>query len=49
MKTLILLTIPFLLGNSAGGLGALIPLAIGAVIGLGIIIGIIYGLIKWLT
>ena len=49
MKTLILLTIPFLLGNSAGALGALVPLAIGAVIGLGIIIGIIWGLIKWLA
>ena len=48
MKTLILLT-PFLLGNSAGALGALLPLAIGAIIGLGIIIGIIWGLIKWLS
>ena len=42
MKTLILLTIPFLLGNSAGALGALLPLIVGAIIGLGIIIGIIY-------
>ena len=49
MKTLTLLTIPFLLGNSAGALGALLPLLIGAIIGLGVIIGIIYGLIKWLT
>ena len=49
MKTLILLTIPFLLGNSAGALGALLPLAIGAIIGLGVIIGIIWGLIKWLA
>ena len=48
MKTLILLT-PFILGNSAGALGALLPLAIGAIIGLGIIIGIIWGLIKWLS
>ena len=49
MKTLILLTIPFLLGNSAGALGALLPLLVGAIIGLGIIIGIIWGLIKWLS
>ena len=49
MKTLILLTIPFLLGNSAGGLGGLVLLAGGASIGLGVIIGIIWGLIKWLT
>ena len=48
MKTLILLT-PFILGNSAGALGALLPLLIGAIIGLGIIIGIIWGLIKWLS
>ena len=44
----ILLT-PFLLGNSAGALGALVPLVIGAVIGLAVIIGIVWGLIKWLT
>ena len=44
----ILLLTPFLLGNSAP-VGALIPLLIGGVIGLGVIIGIIYGLIKWLT
>ena len=49
MKTLILLTIPFLLGNSAGGLGGLVFLAGGTIIGLGVIIGIIWGLIKWLT
>ena len=49
MKTLILLTVPFLLGNSAGGLGGLVLLAGGAIIGLGVIIGIIWGLIKWLT
>ena len=49
MKTLILLTIPFLLGNSAGALGALLPLIVGAIIGLGVIIGIVWGLIKWLT
>ena len=48
MKTLILLT-PFILGNSAGALGALLPLLVGAIIGLGIIIGIIWGLIKWLS
>ena len=49
MKTLTLLTIPFLLGNSAGGLGGLVFLAGGAIIGLGIIIGIIWGLIRWLS
>ena len=47
--TLVVATIPFILGNSAGGLGALLPLAIGAIIGLGVIIGIIWGLIKFLT
>ena len=45
----ILLLTPFLLGNSAGALGALVPLVIGAVIGLAVIIGIVWGLIKWLT
>ena len=45
----ILLLTPFLLGNSAGALGALVPLVIGAIIGLGVIIGIVWGLIKWLT
>jgi len=50
MKTLILaISLPVLLGNSAGALGALLPLAIGAVIGLAAIVGIIYGLIKWLS
>ena len=50
MKTLLVaITTPFLLGNSAGALGALVPLVIGAVIGLGVIIGIVWGLIKWLT
>ena len=50
MKTLILASsTPFILGNSAGALGALLPLLIGAIIGLGVIIGIIWGLIKWLT
>ena len=48
--TLILATItPFILGNSAGGLGGLVVLAGGAIIGLGVIIGIVWGLIKWLT
>ena len=47
--TRVLLLTPFILGNSAGALGSLLPLAIGAIIGLGVIIGIIYGLIKWLT
>ena len=45
----ILLLIPFLLGNSAGALGALLPLAIGAIIGLGIVFGIVWGLFKWLS
>lgn len=49
MKTLILLTIPFLLGNSAGALGALLPLAIGAIIGLGVIIWSIWAIIKFFT
>ena len=50
MKTLLVaITTPFLLGNSAGALGALIPLLIGGVIGLGVIIAIVWGLIKWLT
>ena len=49
MNKLLLLLTPFLLGNSAGGLGGLALLARGAIIGLGVIIGIIWGLIKWLT
>ena len=50
MKTLILAIItPFILGNSAGGLGGLVVLAGGAIIGLGVIIGIVWGLIRWLT
>ena len=44
----ILLLTPFL-GNSAGALGALVPLLIGAAIGLAVIIGIVWGLIKWLS
>ena len=48
-KTTILLLTPFILGNSAGALGALVPLVVGAVIGLAVIIGIVWGLIKWLT
>ena len=48
-KTTILLLTPFILGNSAGALGALLPLIVGAVIGLGVIIAIVWGLIKWLT
>ena len=47
--TSILLLTPFLLGNSAGGLGGLVVLAGGAIIGLGVIIGIIWGLIRWLS
>jgi hypothetical protein len=46
---LLLLSLIFLLGNSAGGLAGLGALVIGAVIGLGAIIAIIWGLIKWLT
>ena len=49
MTNTILLLTPFLLGNSAGALGALVPLLIGAAIGLAVIIGIVWGLIKWLT
>ena len=50
MKTLLVaITTPFLLGNSAGALGALVPLLIGAAIGLAVIIGIVWGLIKWLS
>ena len=50
MKTLILAIItPFILGNSAGGLGGLALLAGGAIIGLGICIGIVWGLIRWLA
>ena len=45
----LLLFVPFLLGNSAGGLAGLGALVIGAVIGLGAIIAIIWGLIKWLA
>ena len=48
-KLFIAITTPFLLGNSAGALGALLPLIVGAVIGLAVIIGIVWGLIKWLT
>ena len=48
-KLFIAITTPFLLGNSAGALGALVPLLIGGVIGLGVIIAIVWGLIKWLT
>ena len=50
MKTLLLTSFtPFILGNSAGALGALLPLIVGAIIGLGVIIGIIWGLIRWLS
>jgi len=43
----ILLLTPFLLGNSAGALGALLPLAIGAIIGLGVIGASIWAIIKF--
>jgi len=42
-----ILSTPFLLGNSAGGLGALIPIVIGgAIIGLGVISALIWGIMK---
>jgi hypothetical protein len=46
MNKFLLLT-PFLLGNSAGALGALLPLLIGALIGLGVILGSIWAIIKF--
>jgi len=45
----ILLLTPFLLGNSAGALGALLPLAIGALIGLGIIGASVWAIIKFFS
>ena len=42
-----ILLVPFLLGNSAGGLGGLVFLAGGAIIGLGVIIGSIWAIIKF--
>ena len=48
MKYLLALT-PFLLGNSAGAIGPLGSLFIGAVIGLSVIIGVIWLIIKWVT
>jgi hypothetical protein len=47
--TRILLLTPFILGNSAGALGALLPLAIGAIIGLGVIIWSIWAIIKFFS
>ena len=44
----ILLLVPFLLGNSAGGLAGLGALVIAGVIGLGALVAIIWGLAKWL-
>jgi hypothetical protein len=44
----LLLLTPFILGNSAP-VGALIPLLLGALLGLGVIIGIIWAVIKWLS
>ena len=44
----ILLLTPFLLGNSAGGLGALVGL-VGIILAIAAGIGIIWGLIKWLS
>ena len=45
----ILLLTLFLLGNSAGALGALLPLLIGAVIGLGIIGASVWAIIKFFS
>jgi len=44
----LLLFVPFLLGNSAGGLAGLGALVIAGVIGLGALVAIIWGLAKWL-
>jgi len=50
MKSLVLVSItPFILGNSAGALGALLPLAIGALIGLGIIGASVWAIIKFFS
>jgi|TARA_Y100001951_G_scaffold105174_1_gene120446 hypothetical protein len=49
MTKYLLPLIPFLLGNSAGAMGAMVELFIIAAVGLAIIIGIIWGLIKWLS
>ena len=50
MKTFILVSItPFILGNSAGALGALLPLLIGALIGLGIIGASVWAIIKFFS
>ena len=46
-KLILVSSTPFILGNSAGALGALIPLAIGAIIGLGVIIASIWAIIKF--
>jgi hypothetical protein len=48
MKILIVLLLTIvILGNSAGGLGALIPIVIGgAIIGLGVIGALIWGIMK---
>ena len=47
MTRISILLTPFLLGNSAGALGALLPLIVGAIIGLGVIIGSIWAIIKF--
>ena len=48
MKTILTLAItPIVLGNSAGALGAILPLLIGALIGLGVILGSIWAIIKF--
>ena len=48
-KLLLVAITPFILGNSAGALGALLPLAIGAIIGLGVIIWSIWAIIKFFS
>ena len=49
MKILILLLTPFILGNSAGALGALVPLFIGGLIVLGIVGASLWAIIKFFT
>ena len=44
----LLLLVPFLLGNSAGGLAGLGALVVAGIIGIGALVAIIWGLAKWL-
>ncbi len=48
MSKLLLLLTPFLLGNSAGGLGGLLVLVVTCIIAVGAVIAILWGLAKWL-